>query len=102
MTYLSGAATDAPITVGVTTVTARPVAGAVNQPPAAAFTSSCSALACSFDGRGSTDDQSVTGWTWDFGDGSSGTGSTVSHTYSAAGPYTVKLTVPTAPGSPTR
>lgn len=33
---------------------------------------------------------------WDFGDGSTGTGQTVSHTYSASGTYTVKLTVKTA------
>ncbi|MFN4218576.1 MAG: PKD domain-containing protein [Candidatus Bipolaricaulia bacterium] len=33
---------------------------------------------------------------WDFGDGSTGTGQTASHAYSAAGTYTVKLTVKTA------
>jgi plastocyanin len=33
---------------------------------------------------------------WDFGDGTKETGQTVSHTYSASGTYTVKLTVKTA------
>ncbi|MDQ2749806.1 MAG: hypothetical protein M3Y44_09815, partial [Actinomycetota bacterium] len=40
-------------------------------PPTAAFTYSCQGVSCSFDGTGSTDDTSVVGWTWDFGDGSS-------------------------------
>jgi plastocyanin len=33
---------------------------------------------------------------WDFGDGTTGTGQSVSHTYSASGSYTAKLTVKTA------
>lgn len=33
---------------------------------------------------------------WDFGDGTTGKGQTVSHAYSASGTYTVKLTVKTA------
>jgi gliding motility-associated-like protein len=32
----------------------------------------------------------VTAWNWDFGDVSTGTGATVSHTYAAGGSYTVK------------
>jgi len=38
------------------------------------------------------------GWIWDFGDGSTGTGNIVSHTYPAAGIYTVKLVVEDALG----
>ncbi|WP_157430517.1 LamG-like jellyroll fold domain-containing protein [Actinomadura macra] len=65
-----------------------------NQPPAAAFTSSCDQLACTFDGSGSTDtDGSVASYAWDFGDGQSGTGVKPSHTYATAGEYTVKLKV---------
>ena len=65
-----------------------------NQPPTAAFTSSCDELECSFDASGSTDgDGTVASYAWDFGDGQTGTGATPSHSYGAAGQYTVKLTV---------
>jgi PKD repeat protein len=81
-------AASAPVSHSVT-VTAPPQ----NQPPSAAFTFSCSTLACSFNGTGSTDDKGVVTWTWDFGDGSTGTGSTVSHTFGGADTYHVQLTV---------
>ena len=61
--------------------------------PTAAFTSSCSALKCLFDGGTSTDDQGITRYRWDFGDGKGGRGVTVSHKYASAGTYTVTLTV---------
>ena len=64
-----------------------------NQPPVAAFATTCTALVCAFDGTGSTDDVGVTIYAWTFGDGVSGTGSKPSHGYSAAGTYTVTLTV---------
>src|SRR5215467_1913540 len=38
-------------------------------------------------------------YVWDFGDGSTGTGSTVSHMYQAGGPYTVSLTANPLAGS---
>jgi PKD repeat protein len=48
----------------------------------------------SFDGTGSTDpDGTVTDWSWDFGDDSTGSGSSVVHTYSQGGRYFPKLTV---------
>ena len=47
-----------------------------------------------FDGTGSFDpDGDALTYTWDFGDGSTGTGATPSHSYTAAGIYTVCLTV---------
>ena len=47
-----------------------------------------------FDGTGSSDpDGDPLSFTWDFGDGSVGTGATPAHTYGAAGVYTVTLTV---------
>ena len=65
-----------------------------NQAPTAAFTQSCTELACSFDGSGSTDaDGSIVSYAWNFGDGSTGSGSSASHAYGAAGTYTVTLTV---------
>jgi PKD repeat protein len=47
-----------------------------------------------FDGSGSADpDGSIVTYAWDFGDGGTGTGVSPSHTYAAAGVYTVSLTV---------
>jgi PKD repeat protein len=42
---------------------------------------------------------SPTSWTWDFGDGTNATEQNVSHTYTAAGNYTVNLTISNAGGS---
>ncbi len=65
-----------------------------NQPPVASFTYSCADLVCTFDGAPSSDpDGTVSGYDWDFGDGAAGTGVATSHTYAAAGTYTVVLTV---------
>ena len=63
-----------------------------NQPPQARFTFSCSALACTFDASGSTDDHGITGYAWSFGDSGSASGVTASHTFAAGGTYTVTLT----------
>jgi subtilisin len=68
--------------------------GDTNSPPTASFTYRCTDLACDFDGSTSSDsDGSIASYAWDFGDGSTGSGATVSHTYGAAGDYTVTLTV---------
>jgi len=67
---------------------------ALNAPPHASFTVACAGLSCSFDGSGSADpDGSIATYAWDFGDGASGSGANVSHTYGRAGSYTVTLTV---------
>ncbi len=51
-------------------------------------------LAVSFSGTGSSDpDGTIASYAWSFGDGTTGTGATVSKTYSAAGNYTATLTV---------
>ncbi|WP_152185018.1 PKD domain-containing protein [Segeticoccus rhizosphaerae] len=66
----------------------------VNKPPVAAFTSGCTALDCTFDGTGSSDpDGSVASWSWNFGDGTTATGSRPSHSYTSPGSYPVTLTV---------
>ena len=44
---------------------------------------------------------SPTSWNWNFGDGTSSTLQNPKHTYSAAGSYTIKLTVTNAAGSTT-
>ena len=70
----------------------------VGTAPTAAFTSSPAnplvGTAVSFDGSTSTDPGgTISGYSWDFGDGGTATGETTSHVYSAPGTYTVKLTV---------
>ena len=51
-------------------------------------------LAVSFNGTTSSDpDGSIASWAWTFGDGGTGSGATVSHTYAAAGSYSAQLTV---------
>jgi PKD repeat protein len=72
-----------------------PVGGAPsNQPPVASSAINCTGLACTMSGAGSSDpDGGVVSWAWDFGDGGTASGATVSHTFAAAGTYQVKLTV---------
>jgi PKD repeat protein len=66
----------------------------VSIPPVASFASTCSGLVCSFDGSASSDsDGTITGYSWNFGDGTIGSGRTLNHTYAVAGIYTVTLTV---------
>jgi PKD repeat protein len=51
-------------------------------------------LAVAFSGSDSKDpDGSIASFTWTFGDGSTGNGATVNHTYNSAGTYTAVLTV---------
>ena len=62
-------------------------------PPAAVFAFTCSGLTCTFDGSGSTDDLGITSYSWSFGDGQTGSGAVVSHSYTASGTFTAVLTV---------
>ena len=100
-TYLTGSLDEVAVYEGV--LSAQQVAAhhalgrgqaPANVSPTAGFTSQATFLSASFDGNASTDsDGSVTGHTWSFGDGTTGTGATTQHTYAAAGTYTVTLTV---------
>ncbi|MEM8486621.1 MAG: PKD domain-containing protein [Bacteroidota bacterium] len=80
--------------LGATNTTTQDV-DVVNEDPVAAFSALqvTGTLDVDFDAASSTDDGSITAWDWDFGDGNSGSGETVSHTYAAAGTYSVSLTV---------
>jgi PKD repeat protein len=46
-----------------------------------------------FDGSCSSPAESIISYEWDFGDGETGSGAVISHTYAATGTYTVILTV---------
>lgn len=99
ITYLSSAATSATAKLAIDSLSViDPTVGGTPPPanvaPTAAFTSTASNLTAAFDASTSTDaDGTITGYAWDFGDGTTGTGAVTSHPYTAAGAYTVKLTV---------
>jgi PKD repeat protein len=75
------------------TVLALNPATATNQPPVAAFTSSCSGLTCSFTSTSSDPDGTIGAYSWTFGDGGTSTVQNPSRTYATAGTFTVTLTV---------
>jgi len=69
-----------------------------NVAPVASFTKSAETVdvgkTISFDGSTSSDsDGTIVNYSWAFGDGTTATGVTANHVYSAAGTYTVTLTV---------
>jgi PKD repeat protein len=87
-------ATDSGGRVGTASVSVMVNNTPPDLPPVAAGSGSCTNLACGFDGSGSSDsDGSVASYSWDFGDGTSGTGEFPVHTYASAGPFTYSLTV---------
>ncbi|WND79231.1 M14 family zinc carboxypeptidase [Lysobacter capsici] len=67
--------------------------GPVNNPPVANFTSSISGLSVNFTDSSIDSDGSIASRSWNFGDGTTSTAANPSKTYSAAGTYTVSLTV---------
>ena len=67
--------------------------GGGNVNPVANFTSSASGLTVSFTDTSTDSDGSIASRSWNFGDGTTSTAANPSKTYSAAGTYTVALTV---------
>lgn len=85
---------------GLTSSTSRQIT--VTALPAPAFTHQQSplSLAVAFaDASTPAPGATITAWTWSFGDGATAAGRSPSHTYAAAGSYTVRLTV-TESGGP--
>ncbi|HEX5760567.1 MAG TPA: PKD domain-containing protein [Thermoanaerobaculia bacterium] len=70
-------------------------AQSMNTPPFANFTVSCSGRTCTFNASSSTDNLTIpsTGYWWDFGDNTTGTGKIVNHTYSYGTFFWVHLVV---------
>ena len=64
-----------------------------NSAPTAAFTSSCTDLACTFTDASTDTDGTIATRAWTFGDGGGSSATNPSHTYAAGGTFTVGLTV---------
>jgi PKD repeat protein len=64
-----------------------------NKAPEAEFEVHCTDLTCTFSDKSKDDDGNIASWHWDFGDGQSSNDQNPSHSYGAAGPYPVTLTV---------
>ncbi len=85
-THVYAAAGTYPVTLTVTdsqTLSAsltRSVTVVANTPPVASFTWMVTGADVSFTST-STDDKGIVSWAWEFGDGSTGSGETVSHAY---------------------
>ena len=70
------------------------ISSLTNAPPIATFDAVCLGLTCTANALLSRDpDGSLTRYAWDFGDGTTGDGAIVGHTYAAAGTYTMTLAV---------
>ena len=67
--------------------------GTQNQPPNAAFSSTCTDLACNFTDQSTDSDGTISSWSWNFGDGNTSSMQNPGNNYAAAGTYTVTLTV---------
>jgi rhamnogalacturonyl hydrolase YesR len=93
LVYLSNSATNVPETAAFSSYSATSTA-ATNVLPVAAFTSSSTDLVASFDGSTSKDpDGTLTAYAWNFGDSTTGSGVSATHTYATGGTYSVSLTV---------
>lgn len=73
-----------------------PATNADTEPPVAVLTAPSSGFAgdsLSFSAAGSSDNRAIDSYEWNFGDGKTAEGKTVTHSYTAGGTFTVTLTV---------
>lgn len=80
------------ITAG-TTPTPTPTPPPGNAAPTANYTHSCSGLTCTFTDTSTDSDGTISSRSWNFGDGGTSTATNPTHTFPAAGTYTVALSV---------
>jgi PKD repeat protein len=81
-------------------ITCWRVSGVVRAVMSAAPSAGVAPLLVSFDGsRSTTPNGTITSWAWVFGDGTSGSGPTIAHVYSAAGFYVATVTVTDSGGA---
>jgi len=76
----------------------------LNDPPVAHYSWTCGKIKggrqCTFNGYGSSDDTGVSAWSWNFGDGTSGSGPiVVDKVFGSRTSYTVVLTVQDTQGA---
>ena len=89
----------------VTSGEVTPQAEQDTQPPEAVLTAPSTGFAAdpiSFSAAGSSDNREIRSYHWDFGDGETAEGKTVTHHYTAGGSFTVTLTVTDADGNETK
>lgn len=91
----SFAPTSRSVTVSGANVTGQNFTGTAttNIPPVANFSFTSSALVATFTDSSTDSDGTITSRSWNFGDGSTSTATNPSHTYAAAGTYSVALAV---------
>ncbi|MGD2069498.1 MAG: PKD domain-containing protein [Gemmatimonadota bacterium] len=96
-TYAVGGRYQVRLTVGNAPGLFDSAVRAVDLPPTAVFTVSCDRGLCTFDATGSSGD--ATQFRWDFGDGATGVGASVTHQYGALeGTFVARLTVESSIG----
>lgn len=86
-------------TAGRLATATREVDVSVGDGPVAAFTAACTGRVCTLDAGSTTG--TISAYRWELGDGSTGTGALLTHTYGADGTYPVSLTVTGTGGSGT-
>ena len=65
--------------------------GPSNTAPTASFTYECTNLSCTFTDHSADEDGTIASRSWDFGDASTGTGASATHSYAQAGDYDVTV-----------